>query len=679
MNFVYPAFLFGLIALVIPVIIHLFNFRRFKTVYFTNVKFLKDIQEETATKNKLKHLFVLISRLLALTFLVLAFAQPFIPSSQSTTTKNQRAVSIYIDNSFSMEAIYKDEELLNIAKRKAEEIVKGYTVDDKFQILTNDLEAKHQHLLSKDEMLNAISSIQISPEVKTLEEIFKRQSDILNREDESVSKIVYELSDFQKNAGELQNDTTVQINLVPLLSNEQRNVTIDSAWFITPVQLINQQSQLCLRIKNYGDVEINNVPITLKLNGEIKSLTDVSIPIKGEVIDTLSFTVNKDVWFSGELSIKDYPVTFDDILYFSFKPVSKIPVLSINGTKQNTFVQSLYGGNGLFLLNNNMVDQIEFSELSQYDLIILNEIKSISGGLDQALVEQLDRGCNILILPAFDMDVTSVNAFLQKNNASTYGAIIKGKRNVTSIDTRNVLFEGVFEKVPSNLALPYADQSFSIESYSRTRTEPVLVFADKKPMIATSSVNKGALYLSAVPFNRDITDLPVQGGIFVPMMYKIALNTQKNASLYATIGETKWITLNDISLSGDQTLKVKSADNEFIPEMRKTGNNTEINLSAYTNNAGLYNVISGVSGNDVATTQLLALNYERSESNLSFYDKDALKDMYDAANFTILDNPERDFTNVVAQLNEGTPLWKFCIIFVLIFLAVEIALIRFLP
>ena len=61
-----------------------------------------------------------------------------------------------------MEALSKEEELLNIAKRKAEEIVNGYTIDDKFQILTNDLEAKHQHLLSKDEMLNAISSIQNS-------------------------------------------------------------------------------------------------------------------------------------------------------------------------------------------------------------------------------------------------------------------------------------------------------------------------------------------------------------------------------------------------------------------------------------------------------------------------------------------------------------------------------------
>jgi len=676
MNFVYPAFLFGLLALAIPVIIHLFNFRKFKTVYFSNVKFLKDIEEETATKNKLKHLLILFSRLLALTFLVFAFAQPFIPSANTENKTNKRAVSIYIDNSFSMESSYGDEQLIQVAKRKAEEIVKGFTVDDKFQLLTNDMEAKHQRLLSKDEMLNMITQVKSSPEVKEINEIFKRQNDILKREDNNFSKIVYELSDFQINAGKMENDTSIQVNLVQLKSNDKRNVTIDSAWFLTPVQLLNQQSQLCIRIKNYGEEEINNAPVTLKLNGEIKSLTDVSIPVNGEITDTLVFTVSDDVWYSGELSIKDYPVTFDDILYFTFKPVSKIPVLSINGKEQNSFIQSLYGNNPLFLLNNNFVNQIGFSMLNQYDLIILNEVKTISGGLEQALLEQLERGCNILVLPALDMDVTTFNGFLQKNNAATYGSLITSKRNVTEIDTRNTLFDDVFEKIPNNLALPYADQSFGIESFTRTSSDPILLFADKKPMITVCPVNKGAIFLSAVPFNREVTDLPVQGGLFVPMMYKIALNTQKGAELFSTIGESKWIDLKGIVLAGDQTLKVKSAANEFIPEIRNVGNSTAINLSAYTNEAGIYNVIPG---GTTQTEQLLALNYDRSESDLRFYSKDVLKEMYDAPNFNIMDDIDRNFTNVVAQINEGTPLWKFCIIFVLIFLAAEIALIRLLP
>ncbi|MBL0342555.1 MAG: BatA domain-containing protein [Bacteroidetes bacterium] len=75
-SFVFPGFLLASALIAIPLIIHLFNFRRFKKVYFTNVKFLKELKEETSSRSKLKHLLVLLARMLAVIFLVLAFAQP---------------------------------------------------------------------------------------------------------------------------------------------------------------------------------------------------------------------------------------------------------------------------------------------------------------------------------------------------------------------------------------------------------------------------------------------------------------------------------------------------------------------------------------------------------------------------------------------------------------------------
>lgn len=678
MQFLYPAFLFGLLALAIPVIIHLFNFRRFKTVYFTNVRFLKNIQEETATKSRLKHILVLICRMLAITFLVLAFAQPFIPSEQSANKATKKAVSIYIDNSFSMEAVNNDEQLLNIAKRKAEEIVNGYTIDDQFQLLTNDMEAKHQRLVSKEEMLQMITQVQRTPEVRSLSEIVKRQRDILNRDKAQSQKNIYAISDFQKNAAGFENDTTLNINLVHLKGKDQRNLAVDSVWFAGPVQILNQPIQLCYTISNYGEDEITNAPVTLKLNEQIKSIADITIPPLSKITDTMTFTLNEAGWYNGELSVKDYPVTFDDVLYFTFQPVSQIPVITINGKTENTFIQSLIGKNNLFALTNNNVAQIDFNSLDKFDLIILNEVKSISGGLADALNQQLERGCNIIIFPTADMDISAVNNFLQMNSAGTYGNYVKLKRNVTSINTKNPVFTDVFEKVPKNLSLPFATESFQINAFSQTIEEMVMEFGDHRPMVAGYPAKQGVIYLSAVPLVSEITDLQVQASLFAPMMYKIAVSTQKKMSLYATIGETKWIDLPGINLTGDATLKVKSNNNEFIPEIRKAGNLTAVNLSDYTNVAGIYTLLQpgALAGN---TNQTLALNYNRSESDLSFETATSLKERYNAANINVIDDINRDFAGVVTQMNEGTPLWKFCIIFVLIFLAAEILLIRFLP
>src|SRR5687767_13764757 len=115
MRFLYPSFLFALLAIAIPIIIHLFNFRKFKKIYFPNVRFLKEVKLETQSKSRLKHLLVLASRILAITFLVLAFAQPYIPASEKEIIKGEQTISIYIDNSFSMAALGKNGTLLDEA------------------------------------------------------------------------------------------------------------------------------------------------------------------------------------------------------------------------------------------------------------------------------------------------------------------------------------------------------------------------------------------------------------------------------------------------------------------------------------------------------------------------------------------------------------------------------------
>ena len=141
MSFLYPTFLYALAAVAIPIIIHLFNFQRYKTVLFTNVRFLKEVKQQTKQQAQLKHLLVLLARILFIVFLVLAFAKPFIPvTEQASGTGN--AVSIFLDNSLSMDATNEDGRLFDQARNSVAEIVAAYKPTDRFQLLTNDFEAR---------------------------------------------------------------------------------------------------------------------------------------------------------------------------------------------------------------------------------------------------------------------------------------------------------------------------------------------------------------------------------------------------------------------------------------------------------------------------------------------------------------------------------------------------------
>ena len=235
MNFLYPGFLFALFSVAIPVIIHLFNFRKFKKVYFSNVAFLKEIKEQTSSREKLKNLLVLLSRILAITFLVLAFARPFLPISGKIDQSKGNIISIYLDNSYSMDAVNKEGSLLDEANRKAKQIVNSYQLNDRFLLLTNDFEGKHQRLLNAEEFLQALEEVKISAASKSLQQVINRQQNIFNG---NSNRFAYVISDFQNGfAGKeaIQTDANTNVSLVKLHANDLPNVAVDSVWFFSPV------------------------------------------------------------------------------------------------------------------------------------------------------------------------------------------------------------------------------------------------------------------------------------------------------------------------------------------------------------------------------------------------------------------------------------------------------------
>jgi Aerotolerance regulator N-terminal len=144
MNFLYPSFLLGLLAVSVPIAIHLFNFRRTRRVFFTNVALLRTVQTETKSFRRLKHWLILACRCLFLICLVLAFAQPFIPSKNKLGLSRQGVTSFYVDNSYSMQNERNEKRYLDVATSKLDELLTLFRNGTSLQLLTNDFSAAEQ-------------------------------------------------------------------------------------------------------------------------------------------------------------------------------------------------------------------------------------------------------------------------------------------------------------------------------------------------------------------------------------------------------------------------------------------------------------------------------------------------------------------------------------------------------
>jgi len=675
MQFLYPSFLYALLALAVPIIIHLFYFRRFKKVYFTNVKFLKEVKEETSARRKLRNLLVLLSRLLAIAALVFAFAQPFIPQD-TEVKKGEKNVSVFVDNSFSMSALSQDVPLLEKAKTRAREIVKAYSVEDRFQIITNDFEGRHQRMVSKEDALSLIDEIKITPAVREISKVLKRQEQALNNEN-AENPTSYVISDFQKNITDVENyaDTFMQINLLPLQSVQEKNISIDSAWFNAPVQTLNQTNPLVVKISNKSSENADNVRLSLKMDGQEKPIGTLSIPAGRSVTDTVNITIISTGWHEAELNITDYPVQFDDKYFFSFNVAKQINVLVINETNQNKFLNAAFNGISYFNVTNQSSRNLEYSKFPEYQLIILNEAASISTGLSSELNQYAVNGGNLLVFPAANANIDSYKSFLSTFPANEPIAFEKQERIVSNINTEEFVFNDVFENARNNLKLPVTQGNFKMSTFGSRAEEKLLTYRDGSTFIGKYRADQGNLYLCSAPLSDDYNNLVRNGEIFIPMLYKMSISTSKDQRISYVIGKDEVLEAKSKANTTETVYRFGGAAEEFIPEQKVIGSKVILGINNQIKEAGYYNLFL----NEEETLDKFAFNFDRKESDLSYLNEDELVALANnqPAMSVIESSAKANFTELIGERSRGIVLWRWCVIAALCFLLIEALLLRF--
>jgi hypothetical protein len=540
-------------------------------------------------------------------------------------------------------------------------------------------------LLSKDDFIQAVSDVSFSPAVRKTEEILVRQKDFLF-ESGFKERQSFIISDFQQSVTSFSIehvDTSAKTYFVPVMSAQSENIYIDSCWFENPVQQVHQQSRLVVRLKNASGIEFEKIPLKLSVNGIQKALASFDIA-PGEFIDVnIPFTHHEPGVKNARLEIDDYPVIYDDILYFSYYVQEIIPVLSIHEHNSNPYLVSFYSNDSVFAFRSQPETNLNYSSLQLNNLIILDQLEQISSGLVQELRKFVRRGGSLLIVPSPEMDQASYSMMADNFSACRFGSLDTVRTRVTSLNLQHQFFSDVFEQWPDdpqnqfrNIDLPVVFKHFPLRCPSLSLTESLISLGNGRPFMNVLPVEKGKLYLLASPLEEDFTSLP-RHALFVPVLYKIALNSQPALPLFYTLGRNDKIELPWLEVAGDQILKIRELGNgnEFIPEHRDGTDGTELILHNQVRNAGHYTIVGYED-----SYHNFSFNFDRRESDLTLLGEDALEDLISATgaeNLSVFSSVGKPVTKSLQELNEGIKLWKLFIIFVLFFLAAETVLLRF--
>ncbi|MEQ8476257.1 BatA domain-containing protein [Fulvivirga sp.] len=662
MNFLYPQLLFGLLALSIPIIVHLFNFRRTKKVYFSNTRFLKKVKEASSSKLRIKHYLILLSRLLFIFFLVMAFAQPYLPSTKDGFVSNQ--VAIYLDNSYSMSNEADDNlSAFDLSIGFINKLIGLYPNSTKYKLITNDLEAASNSYKSGTEISELLTEQQMTGVTRTTEEI----NDRIQLDTETVKPDVFWLSDFQSSTLGKDHavlDSTMEVNLVPLQFTSVNNVFIDSIYLDNPFLIGDQQLKLNVIVSNKGAIDRNDMNIKVFID-DLQAAT-ATVGVKANDFETITFDLsfNSNKWSKGKISIEDFPVTFDNDFYFVFNNSRKINVLEVHENNHGRYIQSVFGNDRLFNFTSQSVDNLDYNLVRQSDLVVVNSLTAINGPLAETLNGRVLEGGQIFIVPTEEIDINSYK--LVNGLQFIEMAEDRNEMSLTTPDFDNPFFANIFEERNQRVVMPKANPLLNLGSDRNA----LLNFTNGQTYL--NKINQG-IYILASPLTNEFNTLQ-NHALFLPIVYRMAVSSSKDIDrLYYSVDDD-YVSMQTDTLLADNVFKLSSEQGEFIPSQRLNNKSVLLEIPKNELEAGYYDVKIS---DEIVTT--LAFNNSPKESDLRQAPVDDLNQYFQGKYEVISAADEASFSKAVESKYIGQPLWKYAIMLALLFLLIEVLLIRFFP
>lgn len=640
MQFKHPELLYALLLLLIPIIVHLFQLRKFQKEAFTNVAFLKKVTLQTRKSAQIKKWLTLFTRMGILAAIVIAFAQPF--SSKNKTFNTTSETVIYLDNSFSMQAKGNKGELL---KRAVSDIISSIPEDENISLITNDNSYRNTTIKA---ITNDLLNLNYSANQLPYEAALLKSKKYFTKKISSTKNLVF-ISDFQqKNANfPTKADETATLNLVQLKPVNQNNITIDSVYISkrNPSNL-----ELTVSLKNSGN-SLENLPVSLYNNDNLLTKSSVKITDKATAVFTLP--INERI--NGKVVIDDANLQFDNTLYFNINNNSKINVLAIN-ENNDEFLKNIYTEKE-FNYKSTAFNQLNYGDISNQNLIILNELNSIPNSLVTALKAFTSNNGILVIIPSQDIDIESYNNLLLNYSFGTFSALSKTEKRLTTINYSHPLYsDGVFEKQVSNFQYPKINTFYP---QTLANASAVLQFEDGKPFL--SEHNNAFVFSSSL--NRENSNFQ-DINLIVPTFYNISKRSLQLSNLYYTTGKENTFDVVT-NLQQDAVLTLENNNATIIPQQQYFNNKVAITTNETPEKAGIYNI-----KNNAEIIQSVSYNYNRDESNLVYQSFSNLD------NFAVSNSISEVFNNIKND-NKVNELWKWFVILALLLLVFEMLILKY--
>lgn len=659
MVFLHPEYLWGLLALSVPIIIHLFDFRRNRKVYFSDIRFLKQVKHASRKPLKLKQLLILASRLGFITFLVLVFVQPTLQGNNGGKLSSGTKL-IYVDNSLSMTvAVNANETALDRARFIGQKLLEKLPQGQELIVVNNDNLSQFWMAQGVREASDKIASLNYSSKPFSLPELGKaiRKYELRG---ETLSD-VFIIGDFQKSTFDIEPnalDTTKTYWLAPVSTETIENCVVDSVFQVTTDISSDDEFEIKVIIKNTGPQEKPDLPVKVFIGDRQVSATTVTIPAYQR--KNITFSLGKANNFEqGYIQIEDFPVSFDNQFYFTIPRKKTIHVLDLTDVDPSKYIKDVFGNKNVFALKQGDWRSIDYSVFEETDFVVLDQVEMPDPALLESLKRFAQNGGGVLVVPGSKINVQSYKVLF-----SNVESIVSKMKELQPPSENDPFFSNVLETTSKNIKMPEAKP---VWSWGRDRSA-LISFEDNTPYLSEVTTN---MFFISAPLIDSMSSVQTHA-LFVPIMYKLVSRSSVPGNRLFERVDNEFIDVEVDSSNVRDLFKLRRDDIEIIPDKRKIGNKWRLTFPEDIISAGIY----GIEVNN-RFENYVAFNPNMNESQLEALNKNEITRSFTGYKYSILDTYGQGKKRITS-INDGIALWKYALVISLLFLLSEALLIRFL-
>ena len=639
MQFKHPEILYFLFLLVIPILVHLFQLRRFKIEYFTNVKLLKELQIQTRKSAEIKKWLLLATRLLLLTCLILAFAQPFFEAKDTTNKGNE--LVILVDNSFSMQAKGAKGELL---KRSIQELLEELPENQQFSLLTNsevfwdtDIKSIQKELQNLSYSSLPFQLDYLINQVEIKKKNTKKDYVIITDAIQSESKKALDLAEN---------------NVVYFIQPEAQNKTNISIDKVLISNVLDQFYELKITIKAFGETE-NEVPLSVFSNNKAIAKTIAKFE---SATTEIAITIPK-IDFHGTISIEDNSLSYDNTYYVSISKPKKANVIAIGTSDKNNFLGRIFTTDEFNFISTDLTT-LDYNQIENQDAIILNELEDLPIALGTTLKSFYEKGGSIVFIPNTKNSTSQLNTFAKNFGGFGYSKLLTSGKQITKINFDHPLYQTVFEKKVTNFQYPNTKESFGLLGVTT-----ILQYEDNSVFVGSTTNRLGMFYAFSAPINKQNSNFQ-NAPLIVPTFYNMGQNQGKTGINAYTIGENENLIL-ETSLAKDEVVSIQKEGYSFIPMQQLLNTKCKLSFGDYPEVAGNFDVMKGKK-----SLKKISFNYPRTESDLTQISTANFE------NFTKINNISTALNDIASE-RTSNEIWKWFIFATLLLLITELLIQKF--